>query len=52
LEDRRTSEENEVLLENLEMDLRSRDWTYNLEPGHTVQSVIGDFVTPEEIIKW
>jgi hypothetical protein len=28
LEDRRTSGENEVLLENLEADVKSQDWTY------------------------
>jgi hypothetical protein len=28
LENRRTSKENEVLPENLEVDVQSRDWTY------------------------
>ena len=31
LEDRRMNGENEVLLKNLEVDIRSRDWTYGLK---------------------
>jgi hypothetical protein len=46
-------EKNEVLPENLEADVRSRDRTYGLkyhnectdpEPRRIVQSVIGDFI--------
>jgi hypothetical protein len=46
LEVRRTSGENEVLLENLGADVRSEvsQKRYNPKPESTVQSVIGDFI--------
>jgi hypothetical protein len=39
-------EKNKVLPENLEVDLWSEvsQQTYGPEPGHTVQSVTGDFI--------
>ena len=44
LENRRTSGENEVLPENLEVDVWSWDQTYGPEPRRTVQTVTKDFI--------
>jgi hypothetical protein len=46
LENRRMSEENEVLLENLEGHVRPEvsQQTYSPEPGRTVQSVTRNFI--------
>jgi hypothetical protein len=41
---RKTSGENEVLLENLEADVWSQDRMYGLEPGCTIQSVTGNLI--------
>jgi hypothetical protein len=40
------SRENEVLLENPKADVQFElsQWTYGLEPGHTAQSVTGNFI--------
>ena len=50
----RTCGENEIFLENLEVDVQSRDRTYDSKchSGHTVQSVTWNFIFISRLIAY